>query len=111
VNAIPEVSSWLPQWVSRDVLVNKQFCPTTELVMNAICACATKNTNFYMYKFHDNSSVFSVCFMFRSIMNCEEIAKLVAEVSDDENSSTVSFPKKIPIQLKGNYQKTWFSSG
>jgi hypothetical protein len=31
-------------------------------------------------------------------MNVAEIAKLVAE----ENSPTVSFPKKIPIKLRGN---------
>jgi hypothetical protein len=32
-------------------------------------------------------------------MNVAEIAKLVSEVSDSENSPTVSFPKKIPIKL------------
>jgi len=35
-------------------------------------------------------------------MNVAEIAKLVAEASDGENSPTVSFPKKIPIKLRGN---------
>jgi hypothetical protein len=27
---------------------------------------------------------------------------LVAEVSDGENSTAISFPKKIPVKLKGN---------
>jgi hypothetical protein len=45
-------------------------------------------------------------------MNVAEIAKLVAEVSDGENSPTISFPKKITVKLVGNYiTKLAISSG
>jgi hypothetical protein len=84
-----------------DIVVTKEFCPPTELVMNLICIAATKYINFDVHKFYESESSVKFYFICRSKMNVEEIVELLAEGSDGGKLPSVSSPKQSPIKVKG----------